>query len=274
MHRKKTPKTKIKQKQKLLFVCSTLLLAILLFFFCVCIYKVFANSYHIKSRINNISLEQEKDDENIKTVAWIRVQGTNIDYPVIYAPNYDFSDKVDDFAWTEVNYTGLNNIVFVSGHNIKNLSRNPVIGDEKHSRFEQLMAYTYYDFVKKNQFIQYTVGGKDYLYKVYSVSYEDAYNLDHYNAKPYDKDRMDKYIKDTRLKSIFDFDVDVKNTDKIISLDTCTRMYGNTSRFHFRVNGRLLRKGEMAKLSKVVPSTKYEEIEKIMKGDNNYEKTQ
>ena len=87
-----------------------------------------------------------------------------------------------------------------------------------------------------------------------------------------DEERMEKYIKTTSIKSIFNFDIDVRKTDKIISLDTCTRMYGSPSTMHFRVNGRLLRKGEVATPSKVTTSTKYEEIKKIMKGEYDYEK--
>ncbi len=271
MKKKKKLKDKIGKKQIFLLGISTLTVLALLFLFCVCIFNFFGNKYRIEPRAKNVLEAKKKDDENIKTVGWIRVQGTNIDYPVIYAPGYDFSNKIDDFAWTEADYNGLNNIVIVSGHNIKNLSAVPVIGDKSHTRFEQLMAYTYYDFVKENQFIQYTVGGKDYLYRVYSVSYDDVYNLDLYNQAPYTAERMEKYIQSTTRKSIFNFDVDVKNTDKIISLDTCTRMYGYASTIHFRVNGRLLRNGEAATLSKVTANSKYEEIEKIMEGEKTYE---
>ncbi|MBQ6324025.1 MAG: class B sortase [Bacilli bacterium] len=271
MKKKKKLKNKVGKKQIFLLGISALIVLALLFLFCVYVFGFFGNKYRIESRTKNVIEAKKKDDENIKTVGWIRVQGTNIDYPVIYAPGYDFSAKVDDFAWIEVEFNELNNIVYISGHNIKNLSKNPIIGDKSHTRFEQLMAYTYYDFVKDNQFIQYTFNGKDYLYKIYSVSYVDFYKLDLYNLGPYDGDRMERYIEATKAQSLFNFDVDVKNTDKIISLDTCTRMYGEISTMHFRVNGRLLRKGEAAKISKVTTNSKYEEIEKIMEGEKKYE---
>ena len=43
---------------------------------------------------------------------------------------------------------------------MKNVSSQPLIGDKNQGRFEQLMAYIYYDFVKENKYIQYTINNK------------------------------------------------------------------------------------------------------------------
>lgn len=253
------------------FACLGLLIFVLLLLLIFCLLKLFySQTYKIDSRVENIATEKKKDDKNIKTLSWIRVQGTNIDYPVIYAPGYDFAYKVEDFAWTEIDYGKLNNIVFVSGHNILNQSSNPDVGDENHVRFEQLMGFTYYDFVKENQYIQYTIGGKDYLYKIYAVFYDDMDQLDLYNKKTYSKSDMSAYLADVMKKNIYDFDVDVNENDYQISLVTCTKMFGR-ERQSFVVNGRLLRKDEKATLSKVSKSSKYKEVEKQMKGGEVYE---
>ena len=137
--------------------------------------------YQIEPRGRNIVNAQKKDGEGMKTVGWLRVQGTNIDYPIVYAPGINLDYKVDDFVWTEADYTSLNNIVYVSGHNIKNLSSTPLVADKSHSRFEQLMSFVYPDFIKDNQYIQYSIYGHDYLYKIYSVYFDDMANLDLYN---------------------------------------------------------------------------------------------
>lgn len=266
-----------KKSKQALFACWGLLVFLLVLLIVLSLVRVFGKKeYEIDSRVDNIITEKKKDDEDLKTVGWIRVQGTNIDYPVIYAPNYEFSYKIDDFAWTEIDYGKLNNIVFVSGHNILNQSANPRITGNNHKRFEQLMSFTYYDFVKDNQFIQYTIDGKDYIYKIYAVFYDSDRELDLYNKKFYSKDEMKTYLDDVLNKSIYDFDVDVREDDYFISLVTCTKMFGDgyddsDERGSFVVNGRLLREDEKATLSKVSKSAKYKEVEEQMKGGEVYE---
>ncbi len=267
----KKKKKKVEKAQVIAFSCLALVGFFLLLLIVFCIVKIFyKKQYEVDSRVQNIVSAREKDEEGVKTVSWIRTQGTKIDYPVVYAPSYDFSYKDGNFAWTEVDYGKLNNIVFVSGHNIMNQSANPIITGENHNRFEQLMSYTYYDFVKENQYIQYTIDGKDYLYKIYAVFYDDSKELDLYNKIFYSNEQMKVYIDDVMSKSIYKFDVDVREDDYMISLVTCTKMFGR-SKQSFIVTGRLLRDGEKATLSKVSTTSKYKEVEKQMKGGEVYE---
>lgn len=266
--RKLNKRNKTKQA---IFACLGLLIFILLILLIFCLLKLFyRKEYKIESRVENIISEKKKDDNNIKTLSWVKVQGTNIDYPVVYAPGYDFSYKADDFAWTEIDYGKLNNIVFVSGHNILNQSTNPEITAKNHTRFEQLMSFTYYDFVKDNQYIQYTIDGKDYVYKIFAVFYDETSELDLYNKIHYSKDNMRTYIDDALSKSIYKFDVDLVENDYMISLVTCTKMFGRKKN-SFVVTGRLLRDGEKATLSKVSKTSKYKEVVKQMKGGEVYE---
>ena len=41
---------------------------------------------------------KENDNEHYETNGWIRVQGTNIDYPVLYAPRYMLEIQADDLV--------------------------------------------------------------------------------------------------------------------------------------------------------------------------------
>lgn len=227
------------------------------------------NTFTKISRTDDIVAKAKKDEEGVKTIAWVRVQGTNIDYPVIYAPNSDLSYMIEDFAWTEDEYKKLSDIVRLYGHNIKNLSANPEVGNPNHNRFEQLMSYTYYNFVKDNQFIQYTINGKDYIYRIYSVAYQEKTYLDIFSQ--YSSKNKNKLIKRSLKNSIYDFNVDVNNDDKLITLSTCTRMFASED-IDFVVTGRLLRPGEKTKLNKVKKTDNYKEVEKIMEGgDSNDE---
>ena len=138
-------------------------------------------------------------------------------------------------------------------------------------KFEDLMAFTYEDFVKENKYIQYSIGDKECVYKVFAVLYDKSYNLDLYNTDNYSPEEMADYIKLVESKSLYDFDIDVDASDDIISLVTCSRLYGVDQKRQFVVVGRLLRDNEKMTNYSFETTEKYEEIQKLMKGEINYE---
>lgn len=245
--------------------------AVILFLLLSCtLFLIFNRSgsakFKVQSRVNNIEKVKKEDPTDVETFAWVKVQGTNIDYPVIYAPFTDVSAIASDFAWSEMKHDSLPNAVFLSGHNVKNLSKNPYVKDRTHKRFEQLMSFTYIDFIQNNQFIQFTLDGEDYVYKIYSVSYPDAEFHSNYEYSELDKTKFKSYIRKTVEMSIFDTNVDVNENDKIITLTTCTRMFDTDKEFN--VSARLLRENEKIALSKIEKTSNYDEVEKAMKGDD------
>jgi len=126
--------------------------------------------YKIESRINNVEKEAKKRKELV--MGWIKVQGTNIDYPIISSSDINVSTVLYDFAWTNNrDNKKLGNREILFGHNILNVSSKPLINNKYHRRFEQLMSFVYSDFAKENQYIQYTFNGNDYLYKIFAVSF-------------------------------------------------------------------------------------------------------
>ena len=159
------------------------------------------------------------------------------------------------------------------GHNILNLSKQPKIGMDYFSRFDDLMAFIYEEFAKENQYIQYTIDGKDYLYKIFGVFFEKEYKLDIYHQGDYTEKEMKDYIKQIKESSFYDYDVEVLENDKIITLSTCTRFFEGTTK-QFVVVGRMVREDEKVKKYDVKANAKYKEIKEIMKGDDNDEKTE
>lgn len=243
---------------------------------CLCIIAIiffivflsFRKYYKISDRVDKM-----KSKSDYPVIGWIRVQGTNIDYPVLYANetgidiyniNSDYS-----FAWRNINTDTLNERTIVLGHNIRNVSSKPLKNEEKFNNFENIPSFLYYDFVKENKYIQYTVGKENYLFKIYSVYMTDSNDFNY--SEYLEKTNKNNYIKDSKKKSYFDFDVDVNDTDKLISLVTCTRFYGATST-SIVVDGRLVRKDENIKNYSVKENKNYKEIKKIMEGDEENEK--
>lgn len=274
MHKKNKRKLKLNQRTKTLALVTGLLI-------CCCIVLVTLtamwivpkNIYKVEDRQKEIKKEQKKDEEGIETVAWLRVQGTMIDTPIVaYEEGKDLSylDK-EDFLWTEAKTAEYKNQIKIMGHNILNLSATPEIGVNYFTKFEDLMAFTYEDFVKENKYIQYSIGDKEYVYKVFAVLYDKSYNLDLYNTDNYSPEEMADYIKLVESKSLYNFDIDVDASDDIISLVTCSRLYGVDQKRQFVVVGRLLRDNEKMTNYSFETTEKYEEIQKLMKGEINYE---
>lgn len=260
-------KKKWSEKQKKIFIFSFFVLGVV----CILIsgsyfiYKHFFG-YKIDDRVEQIKENKNKFDTSI--VGWLKVQGTNIDYPVVYNSD-DFSVNSfleNDFLWTNEDNKNITNRVFIVGHNILNVSKNPIIGDENHSRFEQLMSYIYYDFVEDNKYIQYTINGKNYLYKIFSISFVKDNTLE-YGMNSYSKDELKLYIDQSLKDSYFKFDIDVDKNDNIITLVTCTRMFGNTSKYTFKIDARMVRDGEGTSNYEVTKKNNYNEILEIMEGD-------
>lgn len=178
-----------------------------------------------------------------KTVGWIQVQGTNINYPVIEETQEAYASGLD-YLWRVNSYKEGENRTAIYGHNILNVSNHPLINDKEHTRFEPLMGFVYEDFAQKNLYIQYTHDGEDAIYKIYAVTF--LYSTEDFGSSySYDdKDTLDYYIKRAKELSIYDYDVDVNPTDELISLITCTRYFGTMGKTQFRVDARKIRKNE------------------------------
>lgn len=225
--------------------------------------------YKIEDRTNNIIEEQKADTDMYKTIGWLRVQGTTIDSQVIhYSDKYDESFINKSYVWNISDSEELENRTVIIGHNLLNLSATPGVNKPKYTRFDDLMAFIYYDFIKENKYIQYTIGNKNYLYKIYavtsSINYPRASEATSYNLS---REERSEYIKKVEEESIYKLDVDVNGDDNLITLITCTRMYGESYHSSFIVEGRMLRDGEKVTDYTVSKTDNYKKIEKLMKGD-------
>lgn len=261
-----------KQTNKMIVICTIILLLIL-----GCLLTgVFKKEIYTKiPRSKNIVLERKSDDKDIfKTIGWLRVQGTNIDTPIITYIKEDVNEVAskENYLWNVIDDEKLYNKVNILGHNILNLSEKPDIGRKDFSRFDDLMAFIYYDFVKENKYIQYTVGGHDYIYKIYAVNFENGYNLSLNTEGNVSKEFLHKFIEKQKKKSLYNFNVKVDDNDKIISLVTCTRFNGTEDDREFVVNARLVHKNEKLTNYKVTKTKRYKKVEEKLRGDVKNEK--
>lgn len=260
-----------KRRAKITIMTITTMAVVLLVvtFLCTLSKSLNTKKYKIESRSAAVTSYKEKN-KNYAVDGWLKVQGTNIDYPVIInTADTDINNITDDFAWKEESPDELLKRTVIYGHNIRNVSSTPLITDSTHSRFEQLMSFIYYDFAKENQFIQYTTDGVDYLFKIFSVSLVDNHDL--MQSGYLDDDEFKEYIEKSLNDSYFKYDIDVDENDKIISLITCTRFFGGIKSTRFKIDGKLIEKNEKTTLSKVSVKSNYQEIEEILRGGESNE---
>ncbi len=254
-----------KKTQRLKLKTIHIVIAILIII-CIVLILIFKPYYKVENRIKKLSTSYSNTSD--KPLGWLRVQGTNIDFPIFYYNDVDnIGDPSYDLGWNFEDNRKLVNRTVLLSHNMKNVSSKPLIADKNHGRFEQLMSFIYYDFVKNNKYIEYTTNGKNYLFKIYAISlqYEDDVNL--YNI---DKKDKKEYIKNAIDNSYFDFDVDVSSDDKLLTLVTCTRFYGDSD-YSFVVDARQVRKLEIRNNYKVTEKSNYKKIKKILNGDDKNE---
>ena len=183
----------------------------------------------------------------------------------------DVSRRDYEYAWTNSFPDDKSNHFTYISHNIRNVSSNPIVGDKSMTYFEQLMSFIYPDFIKDNQFIEFTYpSGKTTIFRIYGVSLiKDNQELSYYDT--FNDKELEDYIKQVREESMYDIDVDVDSNDMLLTLYTCTRFYGGNA-YSFRIDARELREGEKMKYSTVDINNNYEKIkERMEEGEKNEE---
>ena len=210
--------------------------------------------YTIESRISNIDNTKIADSP---AIGWLRVQGTNIDTPIVKR-----TDKVEEsvgynYLWLSEYYFENENRKVIYGHNIRNVSSYPEVGNKDHIKFEQLVSFAYDDFAKENLYIQFSDGKEEKLYKIYAVTFN---NQSEEYGKSYKKEELKDYIKQVKYNSIYNYDVDVNEDDELISLITCTRYFGRYEKTQFKVDARRVRKNEKINKYSVETNSNYDII--------------
>lgn len=271
---KKTHRLLNKKNLSICLISSCLILFII---FCLVFHLFNKKVFSVESRIEEVSnFELLDDSSDFETIGWLRIQGTSIDYPIIYTSKDvdSFPVEIENFVWSVNSDTHFHNQINIIGHNIFNLSSQPLMHSEEFHRFEELMDFVYYDFAKENQHIQLTIDGEDYVYKVFAVEFvrtADIVDIGMNLPDDYINAHLQEHIDYLNTNSMYDYDIDVNNQDSIIILNTCTRFFGTDPQYDFIVAGRLVRDGESYANVRISKNDSYQDIENILKGDDENE---
>ena len=165
---------------------------------------------------------------------WIKVDNTNIDYPVVqgkdnsYYLNHDFNKNylaAGSIFMDCRNDFGVDKSIVIYGHYMKNKTM-----------FGELHNFKKEKFFNQNNKIKIEHEDKTYTYEVFSVYVQDAskdflkFYFDSY-------DEYEDYLNYIKSKSLFKSNVDVSTDDSIISLYTCSYEFDGARTI---VNGKLI----------------------------------
>ncbi|WP_415283082.1 class B sortase [Clostridium perfringens] len=172
---------------------------------------------------HNQDAESEKNLKNINPDYrfWIKVEGTNIDFPVVQGEDNDFylhhnfnkekSFSGSIFVDSENNLNDDSNIV-VYGHNMRN-----------DTMFAQIKHFKNENFFNANKYVTLYRDGKKSKFEIFSVYQENAKDLEsEIKINFSNKDEYEKYLKEQEEKSLFKREgIDLNSNDRILTLITC-----------------------------------------------------
>ena len=171
--------------------------------------------------------------QNPDFVGWIRIEGTNIDYPVMQTPdNPDFYLKHGfDKAYSAYG------VPYVQENCVLGQSDNLVIyGHHMNdgSMFADLCKYTDWDFYEEHKTIRFDTLSEFGEYAVVAAFRTVAYSEDgfkYYRFVDGSEADFDAYIATCKALSLYDTGVTAEYGDKLITLSTCE---------YSRANGRMV----------------------------------
>lgn len=232
-------------KRKKRKIRSSIIVAIFILFFVLFIYsayKVIIWKLNVEKNKNidetikeNIQINNEETDieykykvdfealkkQNQDTVAYLKVNGTNIDYVVVkgndnsYYLKHNFNKEYNIAGWIFADYhnkyDGTDKNFIIYGHNTKDGS---MFGTLKNVLNEEWQKN------EENQQIVLVTERKEYLYQVfstYSIAPEDYYITTEFNSN----DEYSDFLKTIKSRSNYDYNIDINTNDKILTLSTC-----------------------------------------------------
>ena len=159
---------------------------------------------------------------NDETVGWLNVPGTNIDYPVVKAKDNDyylrhnFKKEKDYNGWVFMNY--LNSAEMLDKNTII-FAHNRYYSNIMFGTLNKVGKKTWYQNIKNN-LITYSDINKEMKWEVfaaYTIPVTDDYLETNFST---DED-FNNFIKMIRSRSVISSDLEIKSTDKILTLSTC-----------------------------------------------------
>ena len=179
-----------------------------------------------KSKATNYSIADLKSlkIKNSDLVGWIKVDGTNINYPVMQNEQFylhrnfykKYSQLGTPFLQEDCSIKTSDNLI-VYGHHIKSCKM-----------FADLVKYQNYNFYKKHKYIKfYTQENGETKENTYEICYvfkttanENGFKFYSY-TKFYDEEEFNSFVENCRKRELYSTGIETKYGDKFLTLVTC-----------------------------------------------------
>lgn len=165
-------------------------------------------------KIDFVKLKQKNSD----AIAWIKVNGTDIDFPVVkgtdnsYYLTHNFDKEKNKAGWIFADYRnkfdGTDKNIIIYGHNMKNGSMFASLKDVIKEEWYNNENNKYIALITENENCKYQV------FSVYQTETEEYYlqtNISNFK----------EFVEKIKGRSKKNFNVDIKETDSILTLSTC-----------------------------------------------------
>ena len=199
-------------------------------------YKENQNSKKITDQISEtITIQQDENEEqkqyivdfnslkeqNDETVAWIKVNNTNIEYPIVKTSNnsyyltHSFDKSYNLAGWPFADYKnkfdGTDKNIVMYGHNRTDGSMFATL--------KGILSPEWYNN-EENRNIIFNTENENGIYEVFSVYQIE--NEEYYIQTEFKtEDKFEKFIETIKKRSVKDFGVEVTSKDSILTLSTC-----------------------------------------------------
>lgn len=179
-----------------------------------------ANQYSTDLTFLNVNLNPYIN-QNSETVAWIQVNGTNINYPVVqhkdndYYLNHDFYNRKTNIGWVfgdyRDNFEDFNNNTIIYAHNLINRT---MFGQIPYLLKENWQSNP------NNHYIKLSTRSTNSIWQIFSI-YKTKPTTDYLQVRFNDIETYSTFIETLKNKSTYNFNTNVTAEDKIITLSTC-----------------------------------------------------
>lgn len=166
--------------------------------------------------------------QNPETVGWIKIPGTNIDFPVLQTVDNDY--YMDHNFENKSEYRGA---IFMDYRNDAiNLDANTIIyGHNSYDGhvFSDLSQYDDIEFYKEHPVIEFNTLDKYYQWKIYAVfitnqiASEDNGYVFNFIYPHMEGPNFKGYVEELNKRTLYYTGVDIKDGDRILTLSSCIR---------------------------------------------------
>lgn len=251
-------KRKTKKKNFFTFTLIQLILVIIMIYSGTKIYVWYKdnnkNNELIEELKENVITDEEKNEttvdftslkeNNSDTVAWIKVEGTDIDYPVVqtnnndYYLNHSFDKSVNGAGWVFADYKnkfdGTDKNIVIYGHNRRDGSM--------FSSLKNILNVEWYNN-DDNKYVTFITDTDFAMYEVFSIYQTE--NEDYYIKTSFWENEFYSFLQTIKNRSIKNFNVDVNENDSILTLSTCANDNKYRVVLHAKkINEQISNKGE------------------------------